>query len=243
MNQVGRISHPGFLWITAVAIFVAAMVLELSGMDIWLQDLVFDFRDGAWVVDQRDPLGRVLFYTGPKVLLIAFGCSLMALIVGPCRWRQWWQSLGWLTTRARITAALLCAGSIPITVAVLKATSGVFCPSELARYGGSAAHRRPYSAEVCGESRGRCWPAGHASGGFALLSLLVLAGNRRRRVQAVYMGTVAGWGMGLYQSLKGAHFPSHTLVTFAISLCLVAAFQAALGRLAPAIASPRALHS
>lgn len=195
------------------------------------------------MVDHRDPLGRLLFYTGPKALLIAFGCSLIALIVGPYRWRQRLQGAGWLATRGRVTAALLCAGSIPITVAALKATSGVFCPSEIARYGGSAAHRRPYSAEVCGESRGRCWPAGHASGGFALLALLVLAGNGIRRAQAVYMGTVAGWGMGLYQMLKGAHFPSHTLVTFAISLCLVAAFQAVLGWLESELASSRSFHA
>jgi len=63
------------------------------------------------------------------------------------------------------------------------------------------------------KKRGRCFPAGHASGGYALFSLAGLATSRRGRWIGVSIGLVVGGAMGGYQMLKGAHYLSHTVVT------------------------------
>ena len=61
--------------------------------------------------------------------------------------------------------------------------------------------------------RGRGFPAGHASGGFALVALAGLAATRRSRRIALAIGLALGTMMGIYQMLKGAHYLSHTLIT------------------------------
>lgn len=61
--------------------------------------------------------------------------------------------------------------------------------------------------------RGRGFPAGHASGGFVLLSLAGLASTRRGRIICLAIGLAVGSTMGIYQMLKEAHYFSHTLVT------------------------------
>jgi membrane-associated PAP2 superfamily phosphatase len=66
------------------------------------------------------------------------------------------------------------------------------------------------------------FPAGHASGGFALLSLAFAWGTSSARRRGVLIGCVYGGTMGLYQIARGEHFLSHTLAT-AVLAWLIAA--------------------
>ena len=74
-----------------------------------------------------------------------------------------------------------------------------------------------YAPEHPPTSCGQCWPAGHASGGFALVSVASLALTRRRQLAGVAVGLTVGGIMGVYQMLKGAHYTSDTLVTMLIA--------------------------
>lgn len=195
----------------------AALLFEFTPLDLRLQDRFY--TNGRWWVDGAEPVGRAFFYTGPKVALIAVAITLVALVCGPVRWRAALAARGWRLERKYLLLALAGAALVPITVGQLKKTSGVFCPSELLRYGATAPCLRPFSRELCVDNtpRGHCWPAGHASGGFALLALAPLAVSARRRALMVGLALGAGWSMGLYQVFKGAHFLSHTFVTWFIA--------------------------
>ena len=59
----------------------------------------------------------------------------------------------------------------------------------------------------------QCFPAGHASGGFALMALYFLFKSKRNRRYGLVSGIVTGWIMGSYKMFIGDHFLSHTLVT------------------------------
>ena len=63
-----------------------------------------------------------------------------------------------------------------------KKYTNVFCPSEIRRYRGDTAYAKlcaPFPADDRPARRSGCFPAGHASGGFALLGLLLVrAGGR-----------------------------------------------------------------
>lgn len=205
-----------------IPVFAMAGIVEASGLDLALQDRFFDPAGKQWLIDARSAGGRFFFYTGPKFLLASFAGCLIALLVGPESWRQRTSERGWFASRKHLFCVLACAAGIPLTVSFLKATSGVFCPSELQRYGGSAPYRSPFAPRAEGEPSGRCWPAGHASGGFALLALLPASRDKRRVRQVTYLGLAAGFLMGGYQMLKGAHFLSHTLVTLGIAMSFVA---------------------
>jgi membrane-associated PAP2 superfamily phosphatase len=64
---------------------------------------------------------------------------------------------------------------------------------------------------------GNCWPAGHASGGFALVAVASLALTRRGQVLGTLAGLTVGSIMGVYQMVKGAHYLSDTLVTLLLA--------------------------
>lgn len=63
----------------------------------------------------------------------------------------------------------------------------------------------------------RCYHAGHASGGFALISLVFLFKSKRNKVIAAVSALAIGWSMGLYKMLIGDHFLSHTIVTMLLA--------------------------
>lgn len=208
---------------------IAACVFEFTPLDLWLQDRFFDAATASWVIDGKSAVLRLLFYSGPKVLLGAVALSLLAAILGPESWRRRVADAGWNASRASLMVALASAALTPVIVGALKGTSGVFCPSELVRYGGTAPYRRPYSTEICEvPDKGHCWPAGHASGGFALLGLLAMAETSERRRMVIVGAVFTGSAMALYQMLKGAHFMSHTLVTAGLAILVAALGEVAL---------------
>ena len=66
---------------------------------------------------------------------------------------------------------------------------------------------------------GHGFPAGHASGGFALFSLVLLVAAKYRR-RLWWMAFMYGCLMAAYQTVNGAHYLSHTVVTLHIAWIL-----------------------
>jgi membrane-associated PAP2 superfamily phosphatase len=202
------------LW-PAIGVLIAALaVFELTGIDIWLQDFFYDQSTHRWLVDASAYWPRQIFYQGAKGVIIAFGVGCAVVAAGPQRWRDFFKVPR--DGRADLWIVVLALGSIPALVGFSKANTNVFCPSEIERYGGDVPYVRVFEHYPEGrrpERQGRCFPAGHASGGFALLALAGLARTRRGRWLGAGIGTAAGLWMGVYQMLKGAHYLSHTVVT------------------------------
>jgi membrane-associated PAP2 superfamily phosphatase len=71
------------------------------------------------------------------------------------------------------------------------------------------------------QKRQRCFPAGHASGGFALLALYYLPKSRRNKNKMLALAMIAGTLMGGYKMMVGHHFLSHTLVSMVICWLVV----------------------
>jgi len=202
------------LWPALIALAGAFLLFEFTSIDLWLQDFFFNFSTKQWLVDEDAPIPILFFYTGPKVLIIALSVGLFVLAAGPARWRARWPVPG--ARRVDIWVAIDTLAAAPGLIAISKATTNVFCPRDIQRYGGSVPYVRVM--EICEpgtrpEKRGRCFPAGHASGGYALFGLAGLATTRRGRWIGVGIGFVVGSIMGVYQMLKGAHYLSHTVVT------------------------------
>ncbi len=121
---------------------------------------------------------------------------------------------------------LQLAGGVLLSVAavaLLKSVNPAACPWSLAAYGGLAepvSHWRWWAMPVGG--RGGCFPAGHASAGFAFIGGYFVfrpvapALARRWLLAAVAAGLV----LGLSQQWRGAHFMSHTLWSGWLCWCL-----------------------
>ncbi|WP_175414807.1 phosphatase PAP2 family protein [Nibricoccus aquaticus] len=203
------------LW-PALALLAGALALfELTSIDLLLQDHLYNFTTRQWLIDGTAPLPRLFFYQAPKIFLILFAVSLLALLLGPARWRTFFHFPS-PTDRRALLAVLLTLASGPALIGIGKAVTNIFCPSEISRYGGDVAYIRVFECYPPGQRparRGRCFPAGHASGGFALLSLAALARTRRGQLTGISIGLALGGIMGVYQMLKGAHYLSHTVIT------------------------------
>ncbi len=215
-SRLDRTFWPVLFVLTAVFTVFAHTTLDLQ-----VQDRLYDFAARHWLVDGHDSAGRLWFYHGPKTVIAALGCGLLALALGPRRWRR---RLGF--ARPDLVIAILTLATLPLLTGLGKRYTGMHCPGELIRYGGNSPYEHLHlSFHAGGESRGRCFPAAHASGGFALLGLAWLRRSARWRIGGVAVGLGAGWWMGGYQMLRGAHFLSHTLVTMLLAWIVVLAWR------------------
>lgn len=212
-SWLDRTLWPALALLTGVIAF-----FELTGVDLWVQDHVYDFTTQAWIVDGNAPLPRLLFYDGPKLGIILFGVSLIVLALGPARWRAWLARRG--VSRRDLGVVIAVLASVPALIGAGKAVTNIFCPSEIRRYGGDVPYVRlceAYPTDDRPVRRGRCFPAGHASGGFALMALAQFARKRRGRLIGLAIGLAVGGTMSAYQTLKGAHYLSHSLVTLLVA--------------------------
>ncbi len=125
-----------------------------------------------------------------------------------------------------LTPFSICISAIlvPLVVAILKATTNIPCPNDLRHYGGLYPYvtlLREYPPSFHQVEKIMCYPAGHASGGFAFLSLLFLFSSKRNKTIALVSVMAVAWSMGMYKMLIGDHFLSHTIVTMLLSWLII----------------------
>lgn len=214
-------AHPSWppekrFWVTHLLLpLLAAVTLltlfEQTPLDLWLADKWFALEGGRWAWRDHWLAYDVIHHHG-KQMLIVFGLALLSLIALSyriIRLRTWRLPLTYLLTSMAILPALIASS---------KRFSPVPCPWDLVRYGGEVTYRHNLDYTFGLAQSGHCFPAGHASGGFALLALY-FAAYLYVRHPALFLlpGLVVGWMFALGQQARGAHFISHDLWT--MSLC------------------------
>jgi membrane-associated PAP2 superfamily phosphatase len=194
------------------------LFFEYTDLDLPVQDWFFDFEKQKWLLPGpgESRWADALFYRGPKAVIIALGVLLVALAALPARIRARLPRFTRHWRRASLLVALLTLATAPALVGFLKSATNVHYPCNIERYGGSVRYVRlferfPPEARPARRSAG--FPAGHASGGFALMGLAGLAATRQGRMAGLALGLAAGWWMGLYQMARGMHYLSHTVVS------------------------------
>jgi membrane-associated PAP2 superfamily phosphatase len=215
---------PRARWLAAAVPLIALGPFATSELDRSVQDALYDFSRHRWLVDAHDALPRLLLYRLPKALLAAWTVTLAVQA-----WRLWRRSRPVCAPAVRERLFLVAAlALVPAFVGLGKQVTGIHCPCEVDRYGGRAPYHvllRPAPPQRPGVPRGRCFPAAHASGGFAVMALAFTGSRRLRRAG---WGLALGWVMGAYQMARGAHYLSHTVVSmllaWAIALALARAF-------------------
>lgn len=189
---------------------------EWIPFDLWVQDCFYDWNSRQWLFkfDKHSALG-LTFYVIPKILLGIFAGSLLLLAI-----RQKWSRMTCPWNRPRLVYILLCLALIPSLVSILKANTGVAYPRKIDRYyGGNIPYRTVWQSipRYAGEKRYKGWPAGHASGGFALFGLAFAALTRSGRRRGFIIAVTTGSLMGTYQMLTGNHYLSHTILSMLLA--------------------------
>ena len=206
------------LGLVVLALIGSLLIFDLSDIDMQVQSLFYATHKAQWLIDKSDRTLRFIFYDGIKLLLLGLS---VALLIGAIFFTRRpplraYKDRLWLTL---VSIALILG-----TVSGLKATTNVACPGQLTDFGGSIPYVRlfdTYPPDQRPAKRQRCFPAGHASGGFALLSLVLLFKSRRNRYLAAATGLLLGWLMGSYKMLIGDHFLSHTVISMLLAVTFV----------------------
>jgi membrane-associated PAP2 superfamily phosphatase len=204
--------------VTGLSLILCIAVFEISNIDIYLQDYLYDFGSSQWLLDKNAELPKLIFYDGAKRLIIA--CSVILLFT----LLFFKKSQLVLQHRKGLLVVMLSLILVPSTVGLLKATTNVPCPVDLEHYGGTypdVSLLDSYPDDFIQKENIRCYPAGHASGGFALLSLVFLFRSRRNRTIAALSAITIGCSMGIYKMLIGDHFLSHTITTMLLSWFII----------------------
>ena len=208
------------LGLAVLALIATTLAFEVSDIDMQVQSLFYDSQSSQWLIDKSNHILHFIFYDGIKILLLIVTAAL--LITACCFSGR----PGLKDYKGRLWLTLLSIALILGTVSTLKATTNVACPDQLTDFGGDIPHVRlfdTYPPDQHPAKTQRCFPAGHASGGFALLSFALLFKSRRNRHLAITTGLVLGWIMGLYKMLIGDHFLSHTVTSMLLAGTIVCA--------------------
>jgi membrane-associated PAP2 superfamily phosphatase len=166
--------------------FGSASGFALESHWLWRNVLHDDIRLWPWVLE----LG----------LLIAIFLPIGALKQLP------------MARRAQLALTTLAA---LLAISTIKLHSHTSCPWDLQQFGGVATYVSHWAWGLRDGGTGGCFPAGHASAGFAFMGgffafrQVLPATAKRWLAGAMAVGLV----FGLAQQIRGAHYMSHTLWT------------------------------
>jgi len=199
---------PVGLWLWAAC---ACMTLgwDASGWDMhvmaWLAGgQGFTLRDHWWL--------NTVLHDGAKRLAVVIYLGIVCLTFWP---RGFWRQI----PRLRRLEVVMGITLSLLVVSTLKRFSMTSCPWELQAFGGVASYVSHWSWGVTDGGSGHCFPGGHASSAMAFMALSLpwLMSHQRHEQRTGQQLLVAivliGLVLGAAQTLRGAHYPSHTAWT------------------------------
>jgi membrane-associated PAP2 superfamily phosphatase len=178
---------------------------DASGLDLLLAHW-FGTAQGFALRDHW--LFTTVLHEGARRLswLLVVGLSLAVWWpVGVLRQLDRWQ-------RLELVVSILLGLALVVSIKRISSTS---CPWDLTEFGGLARYVSHWRFGLADGGGAHCFPAGHASAGFAFVGgYFVLRGPAPRAAHLwLAAALTAGLVLGVSQQMRGAHFMSHTLWT------------------------------
>lgn len=214
-----------WLVLQAAGLALAALAIGLfarSGLDFQLSALAYSPAQGGFPL--RDAwLTSVVGHKGLKHLAVVLWFGLPAVALVSRAWRR--EAL-----HAALGAALAATA-----VSLLRGWSAHSCPWELLEFGGAAQWFPVFGEVPADPGPGRCLPSGHASSGFALVSLYFALRDAHPRLArwGLALALALGLAAAAVQVARGAHFASHALWTAWVAWALNVVLYALIRRLKP----------
>ena len=168
--------------ITSIVLVFVIILFGITNIDEIVQDSFYNFSTNQWTLDRDLQPYKFVFYDGIKKFLIFIVLILIAASL------LFWKTKLIQEYKKGIFVVVLSSIFIPLIVGGLKKCTNMPCPKHLVTYGGEYPKTKvwetyPDSFQI--EKKVKCWPAGHASGGFALLSLFFLFKSRKNKILAI----------------------------------------------------------
>lgn len=206
---------------------IMVFIYPQTNWDIRLSDLFYDKQLQVFPLTGYELLSlwmhERLKWVMVVIALTCLGLSIVGAYFSPLKRHR--KSLLWVFVGMVISTS---------AVAILKHYNQHACPWDLTLYGGHLPLLALFESLPAGVEAGQCFPAGHPSGGFALMAFyFAFMVTKPRFAQAMLaVGLMMGLIMGGVQIIRGAHFLSHVLwsgwvvwMTLMIMRCLWSANQ------------------
>lgn len=186
----------------------AALVLnEHLALDARLADLLFAWEGGHWRYRHDALVAALLHDNGQRMAYSLYVATVLAALIchGTSRLARHRRGLRYIAASCTVCLAAVALG---------KALLPIPCPWDLQRYGGHLPSGGWLHWQATGFVKG-CFPAGHATGGYALFAWYFLARHHGwpHRHLLLLASLSSGLLLGLTQQVRGAHFASHDLAT------------------------------
>lgn len=199
----------GWLGLVLPTAVLTALALVLTGeWDMRIASWIYSsggnewiYKNGFWTERIIHKAGRLMTGLGALSVLILIALSYLRPLL--TRWRG---------LAIRLLVALVISTAL---VSILKRYSGLDCPWSIVGLGGTHLYITLFDSRMLA---GGCFPAGHASSGYAWLALYFFFAEvaPRYRWMGLALGADIGLVFGIGQQLRGAHFLSHDVATVLI---------------------------
>ena len=206
--------------IASTALSFALLVLwDFSGLDL---PMAHWFGSAKGFALESHWLWRNVLHDDIRLWPWAFELALLLAIFWP------FGSLKQLPRLRRAQLALTTFAAL-LVVSAIKLYSHTSCPWDLQQFGGVATYVSHWAWGVRDGGTGRCFPAGHASSGFAFIGgFFAFRHGLPKTAWRWFAGVMlVGTLLGLAQQIRGAHYMSHTLWTAWFCWTVAAALDAA----------------
>ena len=163
-----------------------ALGIELGGIDVRLADKLYAWEGGTWALKNAWITSVIIHNVGKHLSLLIALVILLAFISTyfTQRFRQYRRELLYL---------LLAAGGGSMLISILKDITHVSCPWDFSRYGGDTEYVTVF-AQLLQRNGDNCFPADHASGGYAWLAFYFLGVHLNSKWRWAGLGFACGAG-------------------------------------------------
>jgi len=208
-----------YIAIPLILLVIDLITFQFTTLDLAVQDLFYNFYNSSWLLSNKDNwILHFILYSGEKKLILIFGISVVLALIF---FRKNKMVSDYKSGLMIVAFSLIV---VPFTVGQLKGSTNMPCPCQLERYGGKFMESKLFScypSDFIQPEKAKCYPAGHASGGFALMGLYFLFKTKRNKRLALAGAFLTGWVTGLYKMMIGDHFLSHTITTMLLAWILI----------------------
>lgn len=221
-------NHVGIPLLMALVLFIS---FDLTRLDVILSDWMYNATTQAFPLEHNKLFENITHrwartipnWTGEAAIIGALLSFLWPRFKAEkhLRMMTWLErvriapTLRFLTRHRRDLLFVVFAFSITTgAIHYFKSHTSIYCPVETTLYGGTEPKKEWFEnfSLLHEAGKGRCWPGGHASSGFTMMSLFFVARRYRWRHARKVLGFALVLGMvyGTTRVLQGWHFMSHT---------------------------------
>lgn len=203
------------IWPVA-ALITVFLLLDLTGLDLTIAHFWYQLEGQHWALKENFWTSSV-FHSGARTLnQLVIGGLLLWWLSRALRYRFGTPANTQAKFAQRMLGLLVLSVLLSVgLISLLKKLIPMDCPWDLQLFGGIQPLISLWQDRPASMPNTQCFPAGHASTGYAWLALYFYFLYTRPWLRKVGLafGIIAGASLGLVQQLRGAHFFSHDIVT------------------------------